>query len=181
MNRGICFAALFLLLQTTNGQAQTVTAVADFDLSRYVGSWYEIARLPNKFQKQCVADVSATYVKRTDGDIDVINRCKNAAGTIEEAVGQGRVPEPGTKAKLKVRFAPRWLSWLPMVWADYWVLDIAPDYSVAAVGDPTKKYLWILARKKEIADPVYQALMKRLTSQGFDTSQLVLTRHDDSK
>lgn len=181
MNRGIFFVALLLALQTTNGQAQTVTAVTDFDLNQYVGKWYEIARFPNKFQKQCVADVMATYVKRTDGDVDVINRCKNAAGAIEEAVGQGRVPDPGTKAKLKVRFAPRWLSWLPTVWADYWVVDIAPDYSYAAVGDPTKKYLWILARKKEIADPVYQALMKRLANQGFDTSQLVLTPQDGLK
>lgn len=173
MIRGFLVAALLFL--ATSVHAQTVTVVADLDMNRYAGKWYEIARFPNKFQNQCISDVDATYVKRADGDIDVINRCKNATGTIEEAVGRAKLPHPDTMAKLKVRFAPQWLSWLPMVWADYWVLDLAPDYSVAAVGDPTRKYLWILSRNKVVADSVYQAQIKRLAAQGYDTSRLVPT------
>ncbi len=181
MIRRLFSFVVLLMLHATSSHAEAVTVVTDLDLNRYTGKWFEIARFPNKFQKQCVSDVSASYVTRTDGNIEVINRCKNAAGLIEEAIGRARVPDPEITAKLKVRFAPRWLTWLPMVWADYWVVDLAPDYSVAAVGDPTKKYLWILSRTPAIAEPVYQALKKRLVVQGYDADKLVLTPQEVMK
>ncbi|MFT5588521.1 MAG: apolipoprotein D and lipocalin family protein [Bradyrhizobium sp.] len=175
MIRRLFSFVVLLMLHATSGHAEAVTVVTNLDLNRYTGKWFEIARFPNKFQKQCISDVTANYVKRADGSIDVINRCKNIAGAFEEAVGRARVPDLEMMAKLKVRFAPQWLTWLPMVWADYWVVDLAPDYSIAAVGDPTKKYLWILSRTPTIAEPVYQALMKRLVVQGYETKKLVLT------
>ncbi|MFT5961177.1 MAG: apolipoprotein D and lipocalin family protein [Burkholderiaceae bacterium] len=181
MMRRIVSAVALLVLHVSSTHAQTVTAVTNLDLNQYIGKWFEIARLPNKFQKQCVSDVVATYVKRTDGDIDVINSCKNAAGVVEEALGRARAPQSPNMGKLKVRFAPQWLSWLPMVWADYWVVDLASDYSVAAVGDPTRKYLWILSRNQSIPDAMYQPLMKRLGAQGYDTSLLVLTNQNALK
>jgi apolipoprotein D and lipocalin family protein len=170
-----------LMLYISNSHAEAVTVVTGLDLNRYTGKWFEIARFPNKFQKQCASHVDATYVMRTDGDINVTNRCKNASGAIEEAVGRARVPNPETMAKLQVRFAPQWMTWLPMVWANYWIVDLAPDYSVSAVGDPTRKYLWILSRTPAIAEPAYNALMQRLVLQGYDTSKLVLTRQDVMK
>ena len=181
MIRRIFSVVVLLMLCAAISHAEAVTVVTGLDLNRYAGKWFEIARFPNRFQKQCVGNVSANYVKRADGDIDVINRCINAAGVIEEAVGRARVPSIETTAKLKVRFAPQWLTWLPMVWADYWVVDLSPDYTVAAVGDPTRKYLWILSRTPVIAEPLYHALMKRLVVQGYDTNNLVLTPQDVMK
>ena len=181
MMRKLFSLVVLLMLHTTHSHAKEVTVVTGLDLNRYTGKWFEIARFPNKFQKKCVSDVEATYVKRTSGDIDVINRCKNASGSIEEAVGHARVPNPETMAKLQVRFAPQWMTWLPMVWANYWVVDLAPDYSVSVVSDPTREYLWILSRRPVIAEPVYDALLKRLVAQGYDTSRLVLTRQDGMK
>ncbi|WP_353155563.1 lipocalin family protein [Herminiimonas fonticola] len=158
--------------------AQEVKPVAQVDLTRYVGKWYEIARFPNGFQKDCVANVSAQYNKREDGEIDVINRCKERDGKQEEVIGRARVADKVSNAKLKVRFAPDWLSWLSFVWADYWIIDLAPDYSIAAVGESSREYLWILARTPTIPASEYEVIVNRITEQGFDTSKLVKTRQD---
>ena len=97
---------------------------------------FEIARFPNRFQRRCVGDVRARYVRRSDGRIDVINRCRATDGTVTEARGIARVVDERTSAKLKVRFAPAVLSFLPMVWGDYWIIGLAADYSWAVVGSP---------------------------------------------
>ena len=155
--------------------SQEVRTVAQVDLTRYVGTWYEIARFPNRFQKDCAANVTAQYKKRADGKIDVINRCKESDGRFDQATGVARVENPQTNAKLKVSFAPDWLNWAPFLWADYWIIDLAPDYSLAAVGDPSRDYLWILSRTPTIAETDYEALVDRVTAQGFDTAKLVKT------
>lgn len=158
--------------------AQEVSTVNYVDLDRYEGKWYEIARLPNDFQSQCVSNVSAQYSKRADGRIDVINRCKKADGSMDEAAGVARIEDARTNAKLKVRFAPAWLSWLPFVWGDYWVLDLAADYSTAAVGDPSREYLWILSRTPNLPETAYQAIVMRVAAQGFEVGKLLKTRHE---
>ncbi|MBB5199787.1 lipocalin family protein [Glaciimonas immobilis] len=158
--------------------AQEVTAVPSVDLSRYVGKWYEIARFPNSFQKACTGNVTAQYRSRADGKIDVINRCKKNDGSVDEAVGLARVSNDSgsaTNSRLKVRFAPEWLSWLPLVWGDYWVLDLAPDYSYAVVGEPGRKYLWVLSRTPKLTDSTYRAALAKVAAQGFDVSKLVKT------
>ncbi len=165
-----------LLALTCAAGAQQVQPVARVDLVRYSGSWFEIARLPNRFQTQCVANVSAEYVQRDDGQIDVINRCLKADGSSDSAIGRAQIVDAASNAKLKVRFAPVWLSWLPSVWGDYWVLDLATDYSTAAVGEPSHKYLWILSRKRTMTDTQYQEIVQRLAKQGYDTAALVKTR-----
>ena len=154
---------------------QTVDKV---DLERYAGKWYEIARFPNRFQKQCVGNTTAEYAKREDGDITVTNRCRTEEGKTDVAEGRARIADPATNARLEVRFAPAIVAWLPMVWAPYWILDLAPDYSLAAVGDPQREYLWILARTPKIDEDKYEALVNRLTAQGFDTARLVRTKQD---
>ncbi len=151
--------------------------VAKVDLDRYAGKWFEIARFPNRFQKKCTGEVTAQYVRRTDGRIDVINRCRLADGTMDEAQGIARVAtEDGSNAKLKVRFAPAWLSFLP-VWGDYWVLELADDYSYAVVGDSGRDYLWVLARTPQLSDGVYEDLKARVAAKGFDASRLQKTPH----
>jgi apolipoprotein D and lipocalin family protein len=155
-------------------QASPVTTVARVDLQRYLGTWYELAKYPNWFQKSCTGDVRAEYVRRDDGRLDVINRCRTADGQTE-AIGVARVVDATSSAKLKVRFAPAALSFLPFVWGDYWVLGLADDYSWAVVGSPDRKYLWILSRTPALSDDEWHAAMTAVTSNGFDELRLVRT------
>lgn len=175
----VLITGLILVFNNASAQEPPET-VPHVDLDRYVGTWYEIARLPNRFQSHCAGNVTAQYEKREDGRIDVVNRCKKEDGTWDEAKGVARVADKQTKAKLEVRFAPSWLSWLPMVWGDYWILDLAPDYSYSAVGDPKRENLWILSRTPQLPDKVYQALAAHLATQGYDVTQLNKTRQDKS-
>jgi apolipoprotein D and lipocalin family protein len=154
--------------------ADTLRVVASVDLVRYSGTWYEIARLPNRFQTKCAGDVTATYTLLPDGDISVVNRCRAGDGQITESEGRARrAGEEG--AKLEVRFAPAFLSFLPFVWGDYWIIELAPDYSYAVVGEPKRRYLWILARAKRMEEGVLQEILGRVRAQGYDTTPLLRT------
>lgn len=156
-----------------------VTAVDEVDLERYSGVWYEIARFPNKFQRKCDCNTTAQYTLKADGKIQVINRCRKADGSYIEAEGLARKQDTdGSNAKLKVRFAPSWLGWLPFVWGTYWIIDLAPDYSYAVVGEPSRKYLWILSRTSAMDDAVREAILNRLSAMGYDTDKLIFTRHE---
>lgn len=148
--------------------------VPDLDLSRYAGTWYEVARLPNRFQDRCIGDVTATYELRDDGTVTVINRCKQANGRMTEVVGRARKAErDGPASKLEVRFAPSWLGWLPFVWADYWVLHLSASYDQAIVGGPSRKYLWMLSRSPTVDEATMQELKAIAESQGYNVDQLV--------
>jgi apolipoprotein D and lipocalin family protein len=153
-----------------------LAVVGEVDLARYAGTWYEIARLPNGFQKQCSGDVTATYTILPGGTIEVVNRCRQRDGQMREAQGRARLAHKnGSASKLKVRFAPAYLSFLPAVWGDYWILDLAPDYSYAVVGEPARRYLWILARSPSLDESVYQDILARLATSGYDLQKLVRT------
>jgi apolipoprotein D and lipocalin family protein len=149
-----------------------VTTVADVDLDRYLGKWYEIARFDNRFQRQCAGDVTAEYARRADGRIDVINRCRQTDGSLTTAAGVARVVDTATRAKLKVRFAPAFLSWIPAVWGDYWIIGLADDYSWAVVGSPDRQYLWVLSRTPILAPPQYAKAVETARANGFDDRQL---------
>ncbi len=155
-----------------------VEPVPAVDLVRYAGTWYEIARFPNRFQKDCRSDVTATYSLLDDGQILVVNRCRTATGEMKEAEGKARRKgEDEPTSKLLVRFAPAILSFLPFVWADYWVIDLAEDYSYAVVGEPSREYLWILARSPVLADETYEGILQRLRQHGYDPALLIRTSH----
>jgi apolipoprotein D and lipocalin family protein len=152
---------------------QTVTSV---DLKRYIGTYYEIARFPNRFQKQCVGNVTATYNIRPDGRLDVVNRCRKDDGTVTEARGVARrASSDATNAKLQVRFAPGWLSLLPQVWGDYWVIGAGPDYSYAVVGNPAREFLWILSRVPQMPALEYQQALEIARRNGYAVDRLVRT------
>ena len=168
--------AVAAMLQPAHARAQTpaVRTVPSVDLDRYAGDWFEIARFENRFQRQCVGDVRASYARRADGRIDVVNRCRTADGQTE-ARGVARLVDAQTHAKLKVRFAPAWLSWLPPVWGDYWIIGLAADYSWAVVGDPDREYLWILARARSLDAGSMTAARRAAQDNGFDVRRLVPT------
>jgi len=152
-----------------------VRTVPRVDLEKYAGEWFEVARFPNRFQTDCAGDVTARYVRRTDGRIDVTNRCRQADGSFKEAQGVARIVDAATSAKLEVRFAPALLSFLPFVWGDYWIIGLAPDYSWAVVGSPDRKYLWVLSRSKALATTSYDAAVATAKANGFDIARLVPT------
>lgn len=161
--------------QSVGGGA--VQAIPELDVDRYMGTWFEIAKFPNFFQRKCASDTQATYSKRADGRIDVLNSCKTIDGVVETARGLARpdTMAPLLPSKLQVRFAPAWLSWLPLVWGRYWVVILDPDYRYAVVSEPRRKYLWILARSAQMDDAQYKEIVERIAAQGFDTSRLVRT------
>jgi apolipoprotein D and lipocalin family protein len=158
---------------------QPLSTIASIDVSRYLGTWYEIANFPNRFQKQCASDTSATYGLLDDGRIRVVNRCRKADGSEDAVEGVARQVGGPASPKLEVRFAPAILSFIPLVWGDYWVIDLDADYQLSAVSEPSRKYLWILSRTRHVDPAVYGALLKRLAAQGFDTSKLVPTPHSE--
>lgn len=149
---------------------ETVTRV---DLDKYAGKWFEIARYPNSFEKNCT-NVTAEYSQRSDGKITVINTCfkGSAAGEKEVAEGVARTVEGSNNAKLKVKFAP---EWVPFASGDYWILHLEDDYSAALVGDPEGKYLWILARTKTIDDVLLDKIKSKAATLGYETAPLEMT------
>ena len=112
-----------------------------------------------------------------DGSIKVLNQCRVENGQVDQAIGMARQVGSASSAKLEVRFAPAWLSFLPFVWGDYWVVDLDDKYELAAVSEPSRKYLWILSRSPTVDESRYAALLGRLTSMGFDTGKLEKTIH----
>lgn len=147
--------------------AQELRPVSSVDLDKYAGRWYEIARYPNKFQKQCVGNTTATYTRKRNGKIEVLNECLKKDGTVNAAKGEAKIVDTATNAKLKVRFAPGFLSFLPNVWGNYWVIDLGPDYNYAVIGEPDREYLWILSRTPEMSDALYQRILGRVEERGF--------------
>jgi apolipoprotein D and lipocalin family protein len=107
--------------------------------------------------------------------VQVLNSCVTADGSTIDALGLAKQVGPATSAKLQVRFAPAWLSWLPMVWGDYWVIDLDADYQLAAVSDAKREYLWVLSRTPRVKPEHYNALLERIQAQGFDVQRLETT------
>jgi apolipoprotein D and lipocalin family protein len=179
---GIAAAALAIMLplflHSRDVPESPPRVVPSVDLSRFAGRWYEVARLPNPFQEDCAGEVSVDYTRRENGDLQVVNRCRTKSGEMEEVQGVARPADPqGPKSKLKVRFAPSFLSFLPFVWGDYWILDLAPDYSYAVVGGPQRKHLWILSRTPAMDADVYEKIVDRLAKEGYQVSRLIQTDH----
>ena len=154
---------------------QSVKTIASLDVPRYLGTWYEIAKFPNWFQKKCVSNTKAVYTAKSDGNLRVLNSCKTASGETSEAEGLARQIGAKDSPKLEVRFAPEWLSFLSLVWGDYWVIDLDSQYQVAAVSDPRREYLWVLSRTPQIDPKAYADLLQRLKQQQFDIQKLELT------
>jgi apolipoprotein D and lipocalin family protein len=156
-------------------QSGPVRSVAALDLERYAGRWHEVARLPNRFQRRCVANVTATYELQSGG-IKVVNECLTADGDSIRAEGRARLADrSGPASRLKVRFAPALLSFIPAVWADYWVLDLTDDYGAALVGTPDRRFLWVLSRQPELDSTTYERMVGTAARQGFDVTRLLRT------
>ena len=180
---GLAASLALASLHTLHASAQTAAApaalppvatIAALDVPRYMGTWYEIAKFPNRFQAKCIANTRAQYLAQTDGSVQVLNSCATAEGPID-ALGLAKQVGAANSPKLQVRFAPAWLSWLPQVWGDYWVIDLDTDYQLAAVSDAKREYLWVLSRTPQVNAKAYDALIERLKAQHFDVQKLERT------
>lgn len=161
--------------QSSNRALRTIPAL---EVPRYMGVWFEIAKFPNWFQRKCSGATRAEYRLKSDGTVQVINRCRIQSGETIEAIGAARQVGSASSPKLEVRFGPEWLSFLPLVWGDYWVIDLDERYQLVAVSEPQKEYLWILARTPHVDPNDYKSLLARLSKMGFDLSKLEVTKQD---
>ena len=149
-----------------------IDTVAQVDLDRYAGLWYEIARYPNWFEKDCDG-VPANYAARPDGKISVRNTCRKGGPDGPAEIANGVATPDASGAKLRVTFTP----WLPFIAGDYWILDLDADYRTVVIGNPSGSTGWILAREPQI-DAARKAWAEAaLTRAGYDPSQLYFTRH----
>ena len=153
----------------TEAPLQSVPRV---ELARYIGRWFEIARYPNRFERKCDRNVTATYTLRSDGAIRVVNACVTREGKQKQAKGWAKVVDPESGSKLKVTF-----FW--PFFGDYWIIDLCPNYEYAVVGEPGRKYLWILSRTAKMNDEIYAEITGRLAAKGYDAGKLEQVQQTD--
>ena len=165
-----------LLLSACGGHEKPLATVNKVDLQRYAGTWHEIARLPQWFQRGCY-DSTATYSLNDDGTVKVINRCQREGEQTSEAEGTARVVPGSDNAKLKVRF-DNWVSRLipTITEGNYWIIALDKDYQTVVIGEPSREYLWILARQSELPEDQYQALVQVAQEKGFPVEELQRNR-----
>jgi apolipoprotein D and lipocalin family protein len=149
--------------------------VSNVDLERYTGLWYEIAKIPNNFQDQCIGNTTAEYILREDGRIKVINSCLDEDGDIDKAEGVAKVVDKSTNAKLEVSFVS-FLGIRPF-WGDYWIIGLDDNYEYAVVGSPNRKYGWILARQTQLPEEKLNEAYDILKKNGYDINRFEMTKH----
>jgi len=164
----ILLLASVVMVHRALAETLPLQTVAHVDLKRYSGHWYEIARYPNWFERNCVADATASYTPLADGRMEVLNACKLANGTVKISKGKAVVADAASNARLKVTF-----FW--PFWGNYWVIDLAPDYSYAVVGEPSRKYLWILSRTPQLSEATMSQILTHMEQKGYDPSPLIKT------
>ncbi len=174
------FFILFFIIvscSTLNAKNIPLKTVEYVEIERYLGTWYEIARFEHRFQKGCTA-TTAEYSLREDGDIKVINSChiNSPNGDLKSAEARGWVKDKKSNAKLKVQFFLKKLK-LGLFAGDYWIIDLGENYEYAMIGEPSRKYLWILSRDPYMDEETYSKLISKAESLNFDTSKLIKTEH----
>ena len=157
-----------------------IQTVSNFDLNRYLGTWYEIARLPMKHQPEDSTDVSAHYSLNENGNVKVQNRCLDEHQQLDESVGEATIVD-GPNGKLEVSFLPEGFRWVPFTKGDYWVLKIDENYQTALVGEPGLKYLWILHRDTVLDEQTKNQYLQYAQSLGYELSDLIHTVHTGRK
>jgi len=164
----ITFMCSFIFLGCAKHYAPLPT-VENVDLSRYLGTWYEIARFDHSFEKGCT-HVSATYALNDDGSINVLNQCTKEDGSHKEAQGIAYA-EDATHSKLKVSF-------FRPFYGNYWVLMLDEDYTYALIGEPSREYLWILSRAKSIDEATKRKILAKAQEYHYDTSKLLWVQQE---
>ena len=155
---------------------QPLKTVDKVELDRYLGVWYEVARKPLYFQKKCEKNVTATYTLNENGNVNVDNRCYSQDGKLEQSVGEAFIQNAPYNSKLKVSFLPSAIRWMPFGRGDYWVLKIDEDYQTVLVGEPGRKYMWVLSRTSQPNEQVVKEYLDYAKSVGYDLSDVINTK-----
>ena len=174
---------LALVAMTVPAQAPSpapLQPLPNLDVASYMGTWYQVLWVPNRFQKQCAADTAATYRDLGNGTVEVSNRCRTVDGTMDSVVGLARPPAGVSRieagklqpARLEVSFLPAWLRWTGVGWGAYWVVDLPSDGRYAIVSEASREYLWVLSRKPALTSEDDKAIRSKLQTLGFDVSAL---------
>jgi apolipoprotein D and lipocalin family protein len=170
INKKIFIISLLIFLpQTLFPQEKSLpelVTVDKVDLKKYVGLWYEVAKIPNSFQDQCIYGTTAEYKIDEDGDIIVTNSCYDDEGKLDVAEGLAKVVDKNTNAKLEVSFVS-FLGIRPF-WGDYWIIGLDENYQWAVVGTPGRKYGWVLSRTPSLPDSTMQTIFEILKSQHYN-------------
>ena len=175
--RNKIFFLIILFLSTTLSIGQEMQnepkTVKYVDLKKYAGLWYEIAKIPNRFQKHCKSGTTAKYDLKDDGKIVVINSCIDEDGERDDAEGIARLVDASSNAKLEVSFVS--ILGINLFWGDYWIIGLGKDYEYVVVGTPTRKYGWILSRTPKLSDEKLKETFKILKSQGYEPNKFEMT------
>ncbi|AXQ22564.1 hypothetical protein BEN71_10980 [Acinetobacter wuhouensis] len=171
---GLALVSVASMVKAAESPVSHVKTVDNIDITKYMGKWYEIAHLPNYFQRKCSVNTTAEYSLNQDKTVKVLNSCQNKDGNLQSSEGLAKSINTGN-SKLKVSFMPKALRWVPFTKGDYWILRIDPEYKVVLVGGPTKKYLWILSRSPQIDGATYTSYLETAKNFGYDTSSLIKT------
>jgi apolipoprotein D and lipocalin family protein len=162
----LLLAAGLVLAGCSTGIPEGMRAVTPFDIQRYAGKWYEIARLDHSFERG-LSDVSASYRLQADGSVEVINRgFDSKKNDWKQAVGRAKFTGEPNRASLKVSF-------FGPFYGGYHVISLDPQYRWAMVVGPDRDYLWILARDKQLAPNIREQLLRQAQQLGIDTKQLI--------
>ena len=168
---------MFLLISTTISFGQEMKSepkvVKKVDLNRYAGLWYEIAKIPNRFQKHCISGTTAQYKLREDGKIEVINSCIDEDGEKDDAEGIAKIVDGFSNAKLEVSFVS--ILGIHLFWGDYWIIGLDDNYEYAVVGTPTRKYGWILSRTPQLSEEKLKETFEILKNQGYDPNKFEMS------
>jgi lipocalin len=143
------------------------STITSFDLDRYLGRWYEIARYDHSFERGLVGS-TAEYSLRDDGKLKVLNsgHLNTLDGPYKESIGKAKARKNGTPGQLQVSF-------FGPFYGDYDILELAPDYSYSVVGSSSPKYLWILSRTPQMSTTTKDKILRNLRQRGYDTSKLI--------
>lgn len=173
----MCCSSIFY--SNTYAENSTLAAVPQVELSQYLGLWYEVARKPMYFQKECAQDVTARYTVNEYGNIAVDNRCTDMDGNILRSLGEGFVVNEPFNSKLKVSFLPESVRWMPVGRGDYWILKIDSTYQMVLVGEPKRKYLWLLSRDPHPDEAKVTEYLRYAQRVGFNLKDLIRTKQTE--
>ena len=166
------FIIIPIIMASSAFSQKSISVVSSVDLNRYKGTWYEIARLPNSFERNLKC-TTANYTLRDDGKITVLNQGHYITDPVKKSSAKGVawIPDKNVPAKLKVQF----------FWpfrGNYWIIDLDKDYNYALIGDPSLKYLWILCRGKKMEESTYNMLLRKATDIGYDVKPIIRVEQD---